>query len=144
MIARRSFLRRATLMMSLPAAAATGAVAASVGPRSQPGPVRVGRPRLDTLTRDDFAGRLGRTVRVRRRSGPALPMRLVEAQDLTRPGDDRPGSRAPFALTLEGGRSERLAQETYRVEFGGLGTFDVFLVPVGSSRRVVRYEAVFG
>lgn len=35
-------------------------------------------------------------------------------------------------------------QATYSIEWEGIGSFDIFLVPVGHSASGVQYQAVFG
>jgi hypothetical protein len=143
LIARRSFLRRAALAAALPAATAARPARAAERPTPSPRAGR-GRTRLEALTRDDFVPRIGATFRIEREGGRPLHVRLAEATDLGVRAGGAPMGRAPFSLAFEGAPGDRLAQGTYRVALGALGTFALLLVPVGRPGRVVRYEAVFG
>lgn len=136
-IARRVFLRRAGVALALPVGASAVPLTAAE-PLAQPAPRR-----LETLTRDDFAPQLGLTAWIQPESARPLRVRLAEALALATPSHRAMPGRAPFSLILEGPARGRLNQDTYPVTFGSLGTFALFLVPVGPPGRVARYEAVF-
>jgi hypothetical protein len=90
---------------------------------------------LATLTVEDFAALRGERFRLEPVDAPAFDVTLVEVREIAR----EPGGRAPFSLTFQGGPTPPLPQRIHRVEHGGLGALDLFLVPVGPD----RYEAVF-
>jgi hypothetical protein len=92
-------------------------------------------PPLETLTVDQFQDRLHGRFRIASDDGEAFDVELVEVTEISR----EPGGRAPFSLVFRGGPSPPLPQAIYRVEHGGLGTMEIFLVPIA----VDRYEAVF-
>lgn len=48
-----------------------------------------------------------------------------------------------FSALFTGPASNPLRQQTYRLQHAALGTFSVFLVPVGRPGREVSYEATF-
>jgi hypothetical protein len=52
-------------------------------------------------------------------------------------------SREPFSLTFRGPGEPQLEQRTYPVSHPALGTFELFIVPVGRDADGVYYEAVF-
>ncbi|HKE12143.1 MAG TPA: hypothetical protein VKE73_11280 [Myxococcota bacterium] len=54
------------------------------------------------------------------------------------------GERAGFSLEFLGPPGPLLPQRIYRLEHPGLGSLEIFLVPLGREDRGVRYEAVFG
>lgn len=63
----------------------------------------------------------------------------IELVEVTQLGTATPERRAPFSLVFRGPESPTLPQRIYRLEHAGLGTFELFLVPVGPG----RYEAIF-
>jgi hypothetical protein len=101
---------------------------------------------LDTFDVVTFAGLVGHTFRIAD-AGPA-PV-ATELVDMTA-GPERPVApggavrRRPFSLVFRGPPGAALPQRTYRVEHDALGTFDLFLVPIGPDAEGMRYEAVFG
>jgi hypothetical protein len=90
---------------------------------------------LDRVTVDDFRPLQGDRFRIAPDGAPAFEVELVEVTEIPR----EPGGRAPFSLVFEGGPNPPLEQRIYRVEHDGLGTMEIFLVPIA----VDRYEAVF-
>lgn len=53
------------------------------------------------------------------------------------------GSDLCFAALFAGPKSAPLQQQTYRLHHAALGTFSVFLVPVGRPGKDLSYEATF-
>lgn len=51
--------------------------------------------------------------------------------------------RAPFMLVFRSGQAVILPQRIYRLQHAGLGTIDVFLVPIGRDVQGALYQAVF-
>jgi hypothetical protein len=57
-----------------------------------------------------------------------------------------PGPRQqPFSVYFRGPRTPVLPQRIYRIEHHGMGSFDLFLVPIGPDPKGgwMVYEAVF-
>jgi hypothetical protein len=101
---------------------------------------------LGTATSATFAGLVGERFRVDRLGRRPIALTLLESSDV-RPGcNESAGApiRSPFSLIFRGPEGDRLVQETYRLRHGRLGTFDLFLVPVGRHQGEARYQAVFG
>lgn len=98
--------------------------------------------RLAQLTLADFTPCLHQEFRTAL-GGAALRLELVQA-DAVGPGGGSAGGRAPFSLVFEGPREPSLAQRMHRLEHEGLGTLEIFLVPIGPGGKGLRYEAVFG
>ena len=114
---------------------------------------------LDRLTIDDFRERIGETFTVTPRDGEGRP---VEAQafrvelrradpsqyaDAAARGGEEPRhspGREPFSLEFLSRLPHHAPQQTFTVEHEQMGTFDLFLVPLGPSAEGHRYEAVFG
>jgi hypothetical protein len=109
-----------------------------------------GRPlkaglRLDRMRAEDFTELGARRFRLKGPAGAAWKLELVEVRahppDRLRP---RAGLRPrPFSLLFSGPAAESLPQGTYRVWHPELGTFELFLVPVGPFEEGGRFEAVF-
>jgi hypothetical protein len=51
--------------------------------------------------------------------------------------------RAPFSIVFRGPATPILPQRIYRLEHPAIGSFDLFLVPIGPDERGLRYEAIF-
>jgi hypothetical protein len=66
---------------------------------------------------------------------------LVEAGVL--PTSSPTGGRAPFSIVFRGPLDAVLPQCIYQLEHAAIGTFDLFLVPIGPDGEGMRYEAVF-
>lgn len=92
-------------------------------------------------TPTQFAEALGtvfmaRQAGMRDESAPGVDLTL----DAVRPGIESEGY-APFSLEFLG--DGELAQATYALGHGLLGTYEVFLVPIAREGTATRYEAVF-
>jgi hypothetical protein len=100
---------------------------------------------LETFTLETFADRIGERFVVAAETGD-LEAELVEATALTGMSGkafETPGSRGPFSLVFLGPPDPVLPQAIYRFEHQELGTFEIFVVPIGRDESGVRYEAVF-
>ena len=97
------------------------------------------------LTSADFAQHLNETFRISADALPGINADLVDVSDL--PDRDRAGTeslrRRPFSLVCRGPPDRTLAQGIFTVEHDEMGSFDLFLVPIGPDDRGMRYEAVF-
>lgn len=93
---------------------------------------------LEALKKDDFLPLLDTAFRVTSLD-PPLELRLVEVEARWGKG----ATREPFSLVFLGPREPVLAQRIYRLEHGGLGTLEIFLVPIGRDGAGTRYEAAF-
>jgi hypothetical protein len=87
---------------------------------------------LETFTAETFSPHLKSTFRIA--DGPEV--QLDEVREL---GAARDEGRAPFSLAFSGPTEPVLAQQTYQVAHDELGSFELFLVPLGPG----VYEAVF-
>ena len=99
---------------------------------------------LEKLTFASFS-ELKRTLFRVRLGDSALELELAEAT----PGRTCVPSRAAlpafesFSLLFQGAAATSLQQGTYRFEHDRIGAFDLFIVPVGLEKGVMKYEAVF-
>ena len=105
--------------------------------------------RLDEFTHKTFAERLNDTFTVTIDPSTTVPVTLIEAIDfgaLPTParqtgGVAQGGER--FSILFRGPQERPLPQGTYAFEHPHLGTFPLFIVPVGADYQGLRYEAVF-
>jgi hypothetical protein len=102
---------------------------------------------LETFTRESFASRLNEHFRLELDAARILDLELVELTSLgaQSAAPPRPGvaPRAPFSVVFRGPRDPVLPQRIYRLQHAEIGTFELFLVPIGRDASGTRYEAVF-
>lgn len=101
---------------------------------------------LETLTLTTFRERVGDTFRIFVRPGEGLDAQLLAVTSLSSKGPDgqeivRP--RTPFSLVFRVPAAYRPAQGTYRFENATLGTFEVFMVPIGLNAEGYQCEVIF-
>ena len=100
---------------------------------------------LETFTAETFAPHLGTAFRIYVAGVPELDVELVTVTPHQSPGSpEAQGRRAPFSLLFRGPPTPVLPQRIYSLAHAQLGTFDLFLVPIGPDEQGMRYEAVFG
>ena len=101
---------------------------------------------LETFTLDTFTPLVGGVFRVRSEEGAAHELRLVSATPSPWPGAPIPHgpTRQPFSLVFRADPDVHLPQRIYPIESAALGSFELFLVPIGPDAEGMRYEAVFG
>jgi hypothetical protein len=95
---------------------------------------------LETLTVDAFQPRVGERFRIRARPDTLLEAELIEARSLGKAG--RTG-RAPFTLSFRTAQLAALPQQIFEVAHDAMGSYDIFLVPVGPDGKGMVYEAIF-
>jgi hypothetical protein len=101
---------------------------------------------LDTFTITTFAGQEGTTFRLSLASGEALDVTLLQVTSLSAKGpsgEELPRKRIPFSLLFRVPAPDRFEQKTYKMEHPVIGTFDLFLVPIGRDPEGFRCEAIF-
>lgn len=98
------------------------------------------------LSRETFARYLNTKFSFDHSEVPSTILKLIEVNDLT-PLEGRRSAAATgrecFAAVFTGPENVPLRQETYTVTHASLGRFEMFIVPIGDSRKGRRYEAVF-
>jgi hypothetical protein len=99
---------------------------------------------IEDFDASTFSERSGEAFRVLRDDGSALDLELASvAPGLVSPGDAG-GRRAPFSIVFRGPLEPVLPQRTYGFEHDELGSFELFIVPIGPDGAGMQYEAVFG
>ena len=101
--------------------------------------------RIDWLTYEHFAGRVGERFDVASGEGSDVPVVLVEATEGTEQGGPGPGGeeRLQFSLVFRAPASQLWPQGIYTLAHEELGELELFLVPLGADAEGVRYEAAF-
>jgi hypothetical protein len=92
----------------------------------------------EQLGRDDFEAHLNSIFRVQVAPGEMQAIELIDLRD-----GKTSARQEQFALTFRGPRDRFLGQGTFPVTHPVLGTFDLFLAPVGQEADGFLYEAVF-
>jgi hypothetical protein len=99
---------------------------------------------LDKLTHDVFSEHVGSTFRIRLEDGGAVDMDLIEATRLgSQSNSGSTADRDPFSIVFRAPKETELSQKIYDVDHGGIGSFALFLVPIGADESGTLYEAVF-
>ena len=97
---------------------------------------------LAELTHTDFEPHVGTVFDMHLNETECLELELtqVQAADHGYPGEARRGFSLIFSSRLPGHAPQRI----YTLEHPGLGTLELFLVPIGRGVVGMQYQAVFG
>jgi hypothetical protein len=101
---------------------------------------------LEHLHAATFSAQLHTVFRFHLPSMPVVEVELVEVAEPSPPGERQARAAARqerFSLLFRGPPESVLPQWNYSIQHDQLGTFDLFLVPVGREKEGVLYEAVF-
>jgi hypothetical protein len=96
---------------------------------------------LEQLSRKHFEELVGDDFVATSDDGEKLHLKLI---GVTANGEAPPEGREPFTLSFHEGSHAHLPQQTHSLEHDKLGTFPLFIVPLGPDPHGMRYEAVFG
>ncbi|MGD0089791.1 MAG: hypothetical protein ABSE73_07710 [Planctomycetota bacterium] len=101
-----------------------------------------GHVMLDELSRDTFARHLHSKFSIQPEGAEGV---AVELASVSPAKTQRAGNKhlECFSLVFKGPSDPLLPQRTYSMAHSQIGTFELFLVPVGKQEDGVRYEAVF-
>ena len=99
---------------------------------------------LEDFTLETFAGRVGQRFRIAVDDTDWVEAELAEASAIgPQPAPASGSERSPFSIVFRGPPDPLLPQRIYRFEHDELGSFDLFVVPIGRDAAGVDYEAVF-
>ena len=105
---------------------------------------REDRSGVETFTVETFSGHLGDTFRVYPGDSSPLDVELISATGLGEgAGRGASGRRQPFSIVFRGPGDVPLPQRIYPMEHDRIGSFDLFLVPIGPDEKGLRYEVIF-
>jgi hypothetical protein len=94
---------------------------------------------LGGFTVDTFSPLVGSAFDVHLDSATRLRLELIDAVSAGGAG----ATGRPFSLLFRGPGAPLAVQQIYQVEHPTLGSFELFLVPVGPDEHGMCYEAVF-
>lgn len=99
---------------------------------------------LEKVTAADFRTHLDTPFRVRLNDSESATITLTEVVEKS-PDFLAPGAgRLPFVLHFHGQHQGYLPQHIWQLSHESLGTFEIFLVPLGpDGNRGMQYEAIF-
>ena len=101
---------------------------------------------LETFTIATFTAHLGATFCIHLESGTTLAAELIEVTPLSArspQGTEIQRPRTPFSLVFRSPAHPRLVQSIYQMAHPAIGTFEIFLVPIGMDAQGLRCEAIF-
>ncbi len=99
---------------------------------------------LDKLTHDVFSEHVGSSFRVSLEDGGSVNLDLVEATRLGSQSDSgATAERDPFSIVFRAPADAVLPQQIYEFDHGSIGSFAIFLVPIGADETGTLFEAVF-
>lgn len=150
-ISRRHFLKAGT-MVGLSAALPLSALEVMAGQQRQVEPVGstlAGRTRLEitrSLTKELFAAHLNTKFRVKMGASEIVEIELIKVSEInlaSRTVSLETSRQDCFAVLFRGPRETSLRQNTYQMEHGQIGQFDLFIVPAGTDEGGQLYQATF-
>ena len=97
---------------------------------------------LESFTIETFAPLVGGVFVMHLDPATDVTLELVDALS-ARAGPPLAEMRSPFSLVFRGPHEPVAVQRIYRLDHPTLGSFELFIVPVGPDDRGMRYEAVF-
>ena len=92
------------------------------------------------LTAEEFSKHVNTKFRVL--LDQPVELELTEVKNYVAREDEESGMER-FSIYFAGPSEPYLAQRVYQIEHEGMGSFDLFLVPVSRDAKGFRYEAVF-
>ena len=99
---------------------------------------------LESFTIHTLSGHVGGKFRIYPDGSDPLEVELISATGLGgSAGAEPPVRRQPFSIVFRGPGDVLLPQRIYRMEHAEIGSFELFLVPIGPDEKGLRYEAVF-
>lgn len=94
------------------------------------------------LALSDFERLLGQSFEVPSEVDGEVYTRLV-LNEVSRLPHRHPSRPEPFSLTFNGPSERPLDQGTYCLSHETAGDLEIFIVPIGESDQIRRYQAVF-
>ena len=93
---------------------------------------------------NEFSPHLGDQFEISSADGQSLKVKLIEVTDRSPciNKDDGAVRQECFSLLFQGSLDQPLTQSTYSFKHSQMGTFDLFIVPVGKDKTAMQYEAV--
>jgi hypothetical protein len=97
---------------------------------------------LESATSETFTPHVGSSFEARTEAGDVLKLELTSCDESPESGPAS-AARVPFSLIFHDADATRYApQQTFLMRHDALGTFALFMVPLGPDERGMRYQAV--
>jgi hypothetical protein len=103
-------------------------------------------PMLESFTRATFAPLVGDRFELVLDGSEVTGLTLTEVDEPYAGSNERAGAgvgRSPFSIVFRGPLEPVLPQRIYTFRNERLGSFELFIVPIGRDDGGMRYEAVF-
>ena len=97
---------------------------------------------LDSITYENFKELLHSKFQVQGSAG-SVELELIEANGKPAEAVKTQLPVGNFSLLFAGPTNSFLPQQTYQFTHEKLGTFDLFIVPIGKDQNGYRYQAIF-
>ena len=98
---------------------------------------------VENFDASTFSERGGEPFRLHCDDGSTLDLELASVAPGPAPPSDAGRQRAPFSIVFRGPLEPVLPQRIYGFEHDELGSFELFIVPIGPDEAGMQYEAVF-
>lgn len=95
-----------------------------------------------SLTEEEFSKHVNTLFRINLDAEAPVDLELVEVKPYMKNPSDQDGLER-FSVFFKGPGKPFLPQHTYTLSHHGMGTIDIFLVPIGPDGDGFLYEAVF-
>ena len=125
---------------AMPLSASTLALAQKTAPPPAAGSSVTAGDVLSRLKQEDFVRYINTTFSIR------LSSKIAWKVELYRVTENKAGTAQGlhnFSIFFRGSHDNPLKQDTYKFEHPQLGSFDLFIGPIGASGGLKLYEAVF-
>jgi hypothetical protein len=100
------------------------------------------RPKMSELTEKNFAQHLNTKFLARGAAAEPVELELIQVKGYHSGLNEESGMER-FSLFFQGPAEAFLPQNTYAFEHDGMGTHELFMVPVARNEQGFRYEIVF-
>lgn len=99
---------------------------------------------LENFTIQTFSDHVGSTFGIHPDDAGKIDVELISATGLGGGSGEEPsGQKQPFSIVFRGPGDVLLPQGIYRMEHEEIGSFELFIVPIGPGEKGLRYEAIF-
>jgi hypothetical protein len=100
---------------------------------------------LDKLSANDFLKYLNGTFYLSSDSGERIEAELIEVTEIgtSEAPVDSNKKRNPFSIVFSGPPQPVLPQGMHALQHTEMGLLSLFVVPIGTDKKGMRYEAVF-
>ena len=97
---------------------------------------------LENFTIETFSEHLGSTFNIHPDDTEQVDVELISATGLGGSTGEEI-SRQPFSIVFRGPGDVLLPQRIHKMQHDKIGSFELFLVPIGPDEKGLRYEAIF-